>query len=138
MDRRRFLTLGVSLLAGPFAAEAQQARKVPRIGYLSGSFPADVSNPAGEALRQGLRALGYVEGQNVAIEYRYAEGRLDRFPDLAAELVRLRVDVIVAPGTVAARAARKATTSIPIVIVLAANPDGDGLIASFARPGGNV
>jgi ABC-type uncharacterized transport system substrate-binding protein len=130
--------LVLGLLTTPLGAEAQPAGRVPRVGFLSGTSPADVSNPAGEAFRQGLRAIGYVEGQNIAIEVRYAEGRLDRFADLASELVRLPVDVIVAPGSVAAQAARKATGTIPIVIVLAGNPVGDGLIASFARPGGNV
>ena len=128
----------IALALGLLASDAQPAAKVPRIGYLSGTSPSDVSNPAREAFRQGLQSLGYVDGRNIAIEYRYAEGRLDRFPNLAAELVRLPVDVIVAPGTVAAQAARKATGTIPIVIVLAGNPVGDGLIAGFARPGGNV
>jgi putative ABC transport system substrate-binding protein len=125
------------LLAAPLVAEAQPAAKVPRVGFLSGSSQGDTS-PAGEAFRDGLRALGYVEGRNIVFEYRYAQGRLDRYPDLAAELVRLPVDVIVAPGTAAALAAHKATATIPIVTALAGNPVGDGLIKSFARPGGNV
>jgi putative ABC transport system substrate-binding protein len=91
-----------------------------------------------EAFQQGLRDLGYVEGRSVAIEYRFAEGRLDRAIELASELVRLPVDVIVAPGTALAQAARKAAATIPIVLVTAGNPVGDGLIQSFARPGGNV
>jgi putative ABC transport system substrate-binding protein len=138
MDRRRFLAGSVGLLAAPLAAEGQQAGKIPRVGYLAGGWRADLPNPAGEALRQGLRDLGYVEGQNIALEFRFAEGRLDRYPTLVAELVRLPVDVIVAPGTAAAQAARKATATIPIVIVLASNPVRDGLITSLARPGGNV
>jgi putative ABC transport system substrate-binding protein len=92
----------------------------------------------GGAFRQALRGLGYVEGQTITIEYRFAEGRLDRFPDLASDLVRLKVDVILAPGTAAAQAARKATSTIPIVLVTAGNPVGDGLIKNFARPGGNA
>jgi putative ABC transport system substrate-binding protein len=130
--------LALVLLATPFAAKAQPPAKVPRVAYLAGGWPSDPPHPASQAFRQGLRDLGYVEGRNIAFEYRFAEGRLDRYPDLVAELVRLPVDLIVAPGTAAAQAARKATASIPIVIVLAGNPVGDGLITSFARPGGNV
>lgn len=126
------------LLAMPFATEAQPTTKVLRVGYLSGGWPADPPHPGGEAFRQGLRDLGWVEGRNFILDVRYAEGRLERYPDRVAELVRLPVDLIVAPGTAAAQAARKATSSIPIVIVLAGNPVGDGLITSFARPGGNV
>ncbi len=131
------LILAIALVAAPLVAEAQPAGKVPRIGFLSGRSRGDALGAA-EAFSQGLRGLGYVEGRNVIIEYRFAEGRLDRFFDLASELVRLQVDVIVAPGTPAAQAARKATATIPIVLVLAGNPVGDGLIQSFARPGGNV
>jgi putative ABC transport system substrate-binding protein len=128
----------LGFLAAPLAAEAQPVAKIPRVGFLVGGWRGDPPNSAGEALRQGLRNLGYIEGQNIAFEDRFAEGRLDRYPDLATELVRLPVDVIIAPGSAAAQAARKATTAIPIVIVLAANPVGDGLIANLARPGGNV
>ena len=131
------ITLAVGLLATPLATGAQPAAKVPRIGFLFGGSQGDNPQIAG-AFQQGLRRLGYVEGRNIIIEYRYAEGRLDRFPELAAALVRLKVDVIVAPGTAAAQAARNATATIPIVLVLAGNPVGDGLIKSFARPGGNV
>ena len=126
-----------SIVAAPFAAGAQQTGKVYRIGFLLGGWPSDTGGVA-EAFRDGLRDLGYIEGRNITIEYRFAEGRLDRYPDLASELVRLQVDVILAPSTAAAQAARKATTKIPVVLVTAANPIGDGLIKSFSRPGGNV
>jgi putative ABC transport system substrate-binding protein len=129
------LTLG--LLAAPLGAQAQQARKVYRIGFLLGGSQLDAVQVQ-EAFRQGLRDLGYVEGRNLSIEYRFAEGRLDRFPALAAELVSVKVDVIFAPGTAAAQAAMKSTATIPIVIATAGNPVGDRLIGSLARPGGNV
>jgi putative ABC transport system substrate-binding protein len=125
----------VLLFAAPNAANAQ-AQKVPRIGVLVGGPPGDVR--VTEPFLQGLRDLGYVQGQNILVEHRFAERRLDRYPELALQLVRIPVDVIVAPGTAAAQAARKATATIPIVIVTAGNPVGDGLITSFARPGGNV
>jgi putative ABC transport system substrate-binding protein len=138
MDRRAFLgTLASSLLAAPRAAEAQSAGKVYRIGYLSSGSAS--SNPRViEAFRQGLQELGWVEGQNIAIEYRWAEGRLDRLPDLAEELVRLKVDVIVASPTPGATAAKKATGAVPIVAVSLTHPVELGLVASLARPGGNV
>jgi len=129
--------LALALLAAPFAAEAQPAADVPRIGVLFVGSRGDTSQTM-EAFRQALRGLGYVEGRNITIEYRFAEGRLERSFDLASELARLPVDVIVAPGTALAQAARKATTTIPIVLVTAGNPVGDGLIKSFARPGGNA
>jgi len=138
MDRRAFITtVGGSILAGPVAVEAQQAGKVYRIGYLSGGSPITSARSV-EALRQGLRDLGWVEGQNIVIEYRFAEGRLDPLADLAAELVRLKVDVIVAGPTPPAVAAKKATSTIPIVMANAAQPVEIGLVASLARPGGNV
>jgi putative tryptophan/tyrosine transport system substrate-binding protein len=138
MDRRAFISGStVSLLAAPLAAEAQQAGKVYRIGYLSASSGA--SNPRNlEAFRQGLRELGWVEGQNIVIEYRWAEGRFDRLPDLAADLVRLKVDVIAAAATPAALAAKNATGTVPIVAVSLTHPVELGLVASLARPGGNV
>jgi len=138
MNRRVFLSvLSGGLLAAPLAAEAQQAGKVYRIGYLSAG--SDTSNPrVREAFRQGLRELGWVEGQNIIIEYRWAEGRFDRLPDLAAELVRLKVDIIVAPATPAAAAAKKATGAIPIVMIGVGDPVGTGFVASLARPGGNI
>jgi len=138
VNRRAFVAGSVGLLTSPLVVTAQPTTKVPRVGYLAGGRQGDPATPASEAFRQGLRDLGYVEGRNVVLEYRFAEGRIDRYPELVAELVRLPVDVIVVPGTAAAQAARKATVSIPIVIVLAGNPVGDGLITSFARPGGNV
>ena len=130
--------LAVSLLAAPLAADAQQAGKVPRIGFLSLTSPSD-RPPLLDAFRQRLRELGWVEGQNIVIDYRYAEGRVDRLPDLAAELVRLKVDLIVASvGTQGATAAKNATETIPIVMIAVRDPVGIGLIASLARPGGNV
>src|ERR1043166_2884977 len=117
-------------------ATAQQPTKVPRIGYLIGTSPT--ANAARvEAFRQGLRDLGYIEGQNLIIDYRYAEGKVDRLPDLAAELVRLKVDAIFAQSTPSVQAAKKATTTVPIVSV-SGDPVGLGLVASLARPGGNV
>ena len=128
------LALTLCLLAAPFAAEAQQTGKVPRIGVLATTH----NWPLWEAFRQGLRELGYVEGRTIAIEYRWTEGRDERFPDFAAELVRLKVDVIVTGGTPAAIAAKNATRTIPIVMGSSGDPVGTGLIASLARPGGNV
>jgi putative ABC transport system substrate-binding protein len=138
LDRRAFLCGSVAMLAEPLVAEAQQAGKVARVGFLSPANPSPGPTPGLDVLRQGLRELGWVEGQNVVIEYRFAEGAFDRLPDLAAELVRLQVDVIVAGSTPPALAARKATITIPIVMVGVGDPVGVGLIASFARPGGNV
>ena len=136
MERRKFVAvMAGSLLAAPLAAEAQQAAKISRIGLLA-------NNPAAsphllEAFLQGLRDLGYVEGRNVVIEYRDAEGNADRFPALAAELVALKVDVIVAAqSTLAALAAKQATRTLPIVSISV--PVTSGLVTSLARPGGNV
>ena len=130
--------LAVSLLAAPLAADAQQAGKVPRIGVLGVTSPSD-RPPLLDAFRQRLRELGWVEGQNIVIDYRYAEGRVDRLPDLAAELVRLKVDLIIGSnGTQVATAAKNATETIPIVMIGVRDPVGTGLIASLARPGGNV
>ncbi len=137
MDRRVFLTsLGAGLLAAPLAAEAQQAAKVARIGYLAGSLAA-FPQPR-EAFIQGLRDLGYVEGRNLVIEYRSPEGKPERLPALAAELVALKVDVIVAAGTPQPLAAKQATRTIPIVFAGASDPVASGLVTSLARPGGNV
>ncbi len=136
MPRRTFLAMiGGGLLAAPRAAEAQPA-KAPRVG-LFGLGSAE-SSPLFEALRQGLREQGWVEGQNIAFEDRTTVGHYDRLPDVAAELVRLKVDVIVAWGTTTALAARKATRMIPIVTAAGADPVEMGLAASLARPGGNV
>ena len=131
------ITLVFALLAAPLAAEAQAPGKVPRIGFLSAFSSADTSLWY-QAFRQGLRDLGYTEGHNIAIEYRDAEGRPERLPDLAAGLLRLKVDVIVAQTTPASLAAKQATTSIPIVMTIVADPVGTGLVASLARPGGNI
>jgi len=140
MERRTFLTLATGgLLAAPLAAGAQPAGKVYRIGYISTSPPnTPESSRLHEAFRQGLRERGWVEGRNAVIEWRFAEGRMERFPDLAADLVRLKVDLIVTTGGPAARAAKQATTTIPIVAVAVSDPVGQGFVASLARPGGNV
>src|SRR6266511_3760615 len=127
------VTLILSLLTAPFAADAQQLRKIPRIGYLG-----DMTGPHVEALRQGLHDIGYLEGQNLVIEYRWAEGKGERLPALAAELVGLPVDVIIAPGGQASRAAKHATSTIPIIMAPVGDPVGAGLVASLARPGGNI
>src|SRR5713101_188503 len=129
------VVLGLSLLA-PLAAEAQQAGKIARIGYLSSDLAA--SPDLREAFRQGLRDLGYVEGRNVVIEYRNAEGKPERLPALAAELVALKVDVILAGGTPQALAAKQATRTLPIVFAGVSDPVTSGLVTSLARPGGNV
>jgi putative ABC transport system substrate-binding protein len=132
------LILLPALLVAPLAAGAQQAAKVARIGFLSAATSGVSPSPL-DALRQGLRELGWVEGQNIAIDYRFAEGKSDRLPDLAAELVRLKVDIIVAEATQGVAAAKNATETIPIVMLNgSADPVGLGFIASLARPGGNV
>jgi len=134
---RLMLTLALTIFAAPLTAEAQQAPKVYRIGFLhpGSALPEPASL---ETLRQGMRALGYVEGQNLVMEYRYAEEREERLPDLAAELVRLNVEVIVAGGTAATRAAQHATRTIPIVMTGTNDPVGAGFVASLARPEGNI
>ncbi len=135
-QRRDFLIAAGAILAAPLAAEAQQPGKIARIGFLSLNM---AGNPRGtDSFRQGLRELGYVEGRNVVIEYRDAERKFERLPALAAELVALNVDVIVAPSVVASQAAKQATKTIPIVFAGVADPVADGLVASLARPGGNV
>jgi putative ABC transport system substrate-binding protein len=127
----------LAILAAPLAAEAQQAAKIARIGYLTGNLASAPHLP--EAFRQGLRDLGYVEGRNVVIEYRDAEGKPERLPALAAELVALKVDVIVAAeGTPPALAATQATRTLPIVFTTVGDPVTSGLVTSLARPGGNV
>ncbi|TMQ55369.1 MAG: ABC transporter substrate-binding protein [Candidatus Eisenbacteria bacterium] len=133
MKRRVFVTGFAGLLAAPRAAEAQPAGKVPRIGFLS-----DSRQPWDEGFRQGLRELGYVAGHNITIEYRYGEGKFERLPGLAAELVRLNVDLVVAGGTQATSSAKQATGVIPIVMGVSADPVGNGFVASLARPGGNI
>jgi putative ABC transport system substrate-binding protein len=124
------------LLATPLA-DAQPAGKVYRIGYLVPGSPTGDTRPR-EALREGLRELGWVEGRNIVIEYRFAEGRFDRLPDLATELVRLKVDVIAAATAPPVLAAKNATTTIPIVMLTVADPVGRGIVTSLSRPGGNV
>ena len=133
------LALSALFYALSASAQAQQPKKVPRIGFLSSIDPARESTRP-EAIRLALRERGYIEGQNIAIEYRYAEGKLDRAPELAAELVRLKVDIIVvAGGTESIRAAKNATKTIPIVMMGAGtDPVEAGLVESLARPGGNV
>ncbi|MGH7771384.1 MAG: ABC transporter substrate-binding protein [Candidatus Binatia bacterium] len=128
------LALGAMLLALNFPAEAQQPKKVSRIGFLSASRP----QPRDEAFRQGLRELGYIEGQNIVIEWRYAEGKPDQVPHNAAELVRLKVDVMVTAGPTDTRAAKEATNTIPIVMAQDSDPVASGFVASLARPGGNI
>jgi putative ABC transport system substrate-binding protein len=132
------LLVVVALLA-PLAGEAQHAASLPRIGFLA---PAPLSDPQVprflNAFRQGLRESGYVEGQNIAIEFRSAEGQYDRLPGLAAELVRLKVNVILAAGPLASQVAKQATETIPIVMASVADPVGAGFVASLARPGGNI
>ena len=126
------------ILATIHLAEAQQPTKIPRIGFLSTTSASSIA-PNLEAFRQGLRESGYIEGKNIIIEYRWAEGKIERVPDLAAELVRLRVDVIVAGGSPGIRAAKDATNAIPIVFAgLGTDPVELGFVASLARPGGNI
>ena len=138
MNRRVFLrTLGGGLLVAPLATEAQQAKGMHRIGLLSPAAAA-AGLPNLEALRAGLRELGYVEGQNITIETRWAGGRTERLPQLAAELVRLPVAVLCTAGSQASGAAKQSTSRIPIVFANVAFPDQTGLVASYARPGGNV
>jgi putative ABC transport system substrate-binding protein len=128
----------VALTVCGVRAEAQQPAKVPRIGYLEASGDAHAPGPWVEAFRQGLRDLGYSEGKNIVVEYRFAGGNLDRIPSLVAELVQLKVDVLVAPLLPAVRAAKEATKTIPIVMVLAVDPVATGIVDSLARPGGNI
>ena len=138
MNRRRFLgALSAGLLAAPRVVEAQTAGKVPQVGLLAPRSRSDAA-PFVDAFLQGLRELGWVQGKNIGIEYRFAQGRLDRLPALAAELVHLKVDVILAGSTPPVLAAKKATSTIPIVMATSADPVELGLVASLARPGGNV
>ena len=137
MNRRAFISgITLGLLAAPLAAEAQQAGKIYRIGFLLPSTSADPSIL--DAFREGLRELGYVEGRNIAIASRWAEGKYDRLPGLAAQLVGLKVDIIVATAVPAIRAAKEATRTIPIIMAVVVDPVATGLVASLARPGGNI
>jgi putative ABC transport system substrate-binding protein len=135
--RLYFAALTLSLALASPAAEAQPAAKTPRVGLITAGSP-NLPSPPIEAFRKGLRDLGWVEGQNMALDIRYAEGRYDPMPALAAELVRVKVDVIAAAGSAATTAARTATGTIPIVMIGVGNPVGLGLVASLGRPGGNV
>jgi putative tryptophan/tyrosine transport system substrate-binding protein len=131
------ILVAVVLIVLGVIVEAQQPTQIPRIGYLGGADPSANADRR-EAFRQRLRELGYVEGKNIVIEYRHAEEKLDRLPALAAELVRLKVDVIVTGGGRATRAAKEATKTIPIVMAQVPDPVGDGFVANLARPGGNI
>jgi putative ABC transport system substrate-binding protein len=126
------------LLAFGFEVEAQQAKKIPRIGFVTGSGEPNNPGPNVEAFRQGLQSLGYIEGKNILVEYRYPEGNLDRIPSLVAELVQLKVDVFVSPTLSAILAAKQVTKAIPIVMLINGNPVELGIIDSLARPGGNI
>jgi len=130
-------SLVLALLAAPLAAAAQPPSKIPRIGYLGADSPS-AGAPLLEAFRQGLRELGYIEGQNIFIDYRWAEGRPDRFPTLAAELIQLKVDVIVTRSNAGVAALQQATRTTPIVVTGMGDPVGSGFVASLARPGGNI
>lgn len=135
MRRREFITLVGSAVAWPLGAHAQQ--KIPRIGFMGNSTAALETNLV-DAFREGLRELGYEEGRNIAIEYRWADRNYDRFPTLAEELIAARVDAIVTAGTPAALAVKRATTTVPLVMVAVGDPIGTGLVSSLARPGGNL
>jgi putative ABC transport system substrate-binding protein len=137
LSAKRLLLIALAILAGALPAWAQARTAPPRIGFLNASSPAAAARQV-EAFREGLREQGYVDGDNIAIEYRFADGRFDRLPALARELVGLRVDVLVSVVTEASRAARNATSTIPIVMVAVGDPVAAKLVASLARPGGNV
>ena len=138
MNRRRFLLTSVAgVLAAPLAAEAQTAQRVYRLGFLGQTSAPDLSRQTA-ALSQGLRDLGYAEGSNLVIEYRWAERKLDRLPALASELVSLKVDAIVTHGSAGSRAAKQATLTIPIVVAVVGYPVENGIVVSLSRPGGNV
>src|SRR5262245_30953457 len=127
----------VLLLAVAIVAQAQQPKKIPRIGYLSPVSPT-ANTARVEAFRRGLRDLGYVEGKNIVVEFRYGAGKIDPLPGFAAELVRLKVDVIVTVGAGATQVAKEATNTIPIVMAQDSDPIGNGFVASLARPGGSI
>ena len=130
--------LAFGLLAAPLAADAQQPKKIPRIGYLGNTQATPEARRLWEAFRQGLRERGWIDGQNLLIEYRWAEGKFDRLPELATDLVRLKPDLIVAVASQYVEPLKKATSTIPIVFILHADPVGTGHVASLARPGGNI
>jgi len=131
------VALIISLTTCGVVVQAQQPAKISRIGFLSVTSPSTITARM-EAFRQGLRALGYVEGKNIILEYRYAEGKLDRVKDLALQLTALKVDIIVSAGSAATRPAKEATSTIPIVMTQDTDPVGNGFVASLARPGGNI
>jgi putative ABC transport system substrate-binding protein len=137
MQRRKFITLIGGAAAWPLAAQAQQAARRPTIGYMGANTPV-VESSRTAAFVQRLRELRWIEGRNVAVEYRWAEGRNERFTEIATELVQLKVEVIVTAGTAGIVAAKQATSVIPIIFALGGDPVGTGLVASLARPGGNV
>ena len=137
-ERRTFMRdVVLVLLVVPLAVRAQ-GPTIPRVGLLSPAAPLSAPSPSHEAFRQGLRDLGYIEGRNITIEFRSAEGKTERLPALAAELVRLNVDVIVTYGELGARAVKEATATIPIVMAVIGDPVATGFVASLARPGGNM
>ena len=141
MDNKKIVEvfLGAMLLANSFSAEAQQARKLFRIGFISSEHPGSPrTEHLSEGFRQGLRDLGYVAGQHVTVEYRYAEGKTEQLPSLASDMVRLKLDVIVAGGTQVNLVVKKATATIPIIMANTDDPLGSGLVDSLARPGGNI
>jgi putative ABC transport system substrate-binding protein len=139
IDRRSFIgTLAGALLASPLASEAQQAGRMYRMGYLFEGAPPDQTPPVMRALEETLRELGYVEGRNLLVERRFAAFKYDRLPDLAAELVRLKPDLIVTGGNPSITALKQATTTVPIVMTWVIDPVGAGLVTSLARPGGNI
>jgi putative ABC transport system substrate-binding protein len=140
IQNRKWLWLSVIvfvLAVTRAAAEAQQEKQIPRIGFVSNTSPSAVADRV-EAFRKGLRELGYVEGKDIVIEYRHSEGKPDRLPALVAELVRVKVDTIVTSGPSVTRAAKHTTSKIPIVFAQGGDPVGSGLVASLARPGGNI
>jgi len=138
VDRRTFIgSVASSLLAAPLGVEAQQPAKIPRIGFLGLASASSFAKQV-EAFRAGLRDLGYLEGKNIVIDYRWAEGKYDRYPALAADLIRMKVDVIIAPASTEVEPVRQATKTIPIVFAQHADPVGLGHVASLARPGGNI
>ena len=138
MKRREFITfLGGAAVAWPLAVRAQQSAKIPRIGFLGSDTASQLAIRVG-ALREGLRDFGYVEGKNIVIEFRYAEGKYDRLPTLAAELVNLKVDVLITQGTPPTIAAKRATSTIPIVMTVVADAVASGIVAGLSRPGGNI
>src|SRR5688572_13217564 len=131
------LLVSLALLAVPLAAESQGTRKIPRVGIVAGTSP-DAARQSLDAFRRELRELGYIEGQNIIIEERWAEGRLEGFGELIADLMRSNVDVIVVSSATGARAAKSATTAMPVVFVAVTDPMGSGVVSNLARPGGNL